>query len=126
MKTVGEIEAAICLGLKRFEQEYFGRGPKDIHAYLRDELLIVRANGVLTEAEKKLSLATPIETGRELLKGVRTRLVAAAQAQLVALVEDVARVKVVCVHHDISTVTGEEFVIFVLGRKPSVRVPKRQ
>ncbi len=126
MKTVGEIEAAICLGLNRFEQEYLGRGPANIHAYLRDDLLIVRANGVLTTAEQKLALATPIENGRELLKGVRTRLVATAQPQLVALVEDIARVNVVCVHHDISTVTGEEFVVFVLGQKPSVRAPNRQ
>jgi uncharacterized protein YbcI len=30
MKTQGEIEAAICEGITRFEQEYMGRGPKDI------------------------------------------------------------------------------------------------
>ena len=30
MKTQGEIEAAICQGMSRFEQEYMGRGPKDI------------------------------------------------------------------------------------------------
>ena len=28
MKTQGEIEAAICAGITRFEQEYMGRGPK--------------------------------------------------------------------------------------------------
>jgi uncharacterized protein YbcI len=27
MKTQGEIEAAICEGISRFEQEYMGRGP---------------------------------------------------------------------------------------------------
>jgi Na+-translocating membrane potential-generating system (MpsC) len=32
MNTQGEIEAAICDGITRFEQEYMGRGPKDIHA----------------------------------------------------------------------------------------------
>ena len=30
MKTQGEIEAAICEGVSRFEQDYMGRGPKDI------------------------------------------------------------------------------------------------
>ncbi len=30
MKTHGEIEAAICEGVSRFEQDYMGRGPKDI------------------------------------------------------------------------------------------------
>jgi uncharacterized protein YbcI len=29
MKTQGEIEAAICEGISRFDQEYMGRGPKD-------------------------------------------------------------------------------------------------
>jgi hypothetical protein len=29
MNTQGEIEAAICTGMARFEQEYMGRGPKD-------------------------------------------------------------------------------------------------
>jgi uncharacterized protein YbcI len=30
MKTQGEIEAAICAAISRFEQETRGRGPKDI------------------------------------------------------------------------------------------------
>jgi hypothetical protein len=38
MKTQGEIEAAICEGITRFEQEYMGRGPKDIHAHLIGDL----------------------------------------------------------------------------------------
>jgi uncharacterized protein YbcI len=35
MKTQGEIEAAVCEGINRFEREYMGRGPKDIHAHWR-------------------------------------------------------------------------------------------
>ncbi len=31
MKTQGEIEAAVCDGVLRFEQEFMGRGPKAIH-----------------------------------------------------------------------------------------------
>jgi uncharacterized protein YbcI len=34
MKTQGEIEAAISEGMSRFERDYMGRGPKDIHAHL--------------------------------------------------------------------------------------------
>jgi len=51
MKTQGEIEAAIGLGISRFEQEYMGRGPKDIHTHLIGDLLVVRLRGVLTAAE---------------------------------------------------------------------------
>ncbi len=36
MKTQGEIEAAICKWMSRFEQEFTGRGPKDILAHLID------------------------------------------------------------------------------------------
>ena len=50
MKTRGEIEAAICDGISRFEQDYMGPGPKDIHAYLIGDLLVVRLQGVLTES----------------------------------------------------------------------------
>ena len=32
LKTQGEIEAAICQGISRFEQEYMSRRPKNIHA----------------------------------------------------------------------------------------------
>src|SRR5579864_5373006 len=54
MKTRGEIESAICDGINRFEQEYMGRGPKDIHAHLIDDVLVVRLQGVLTAAEQHL------------------------------------------------------------------------
>jgi uncharacterized protein YbcI len=52
MKTQGEIEAATCEGMTRFEQEYVGRGPKDIRTHLIGDLLfVVRLQGVLTAAE---------------------------------------------------------------------------
>ena len=75
MKTQGEIEAAICEGISRFEQEYMGRGPKDIHAHLLGDLLVVRLKGVLTAAEQQLVKTLPHEKGRELLKQVRTHLI---------------------------------------------------
>lgn len=34
MKPQGQIEAAACNGVRRFQQEYMGRGPQDIHAHL--------------------------------------------------------------------------------------------
>ena len=54
MKTQGEIEAAVCEGMARFEQEYMGRGPKHINAHLIGDLLVVRLQGVLTAAEQQL------------------------------------------------------------------------
>src|SRR5271167_75426 len=108
MKTQGEIEAAICQGMSRFEQEFMGRGPKDIHAHLIDDLLVVRLRGVLTAAEQQLVKSLPAEKGRNLLKEVRTQLIETARPLLEALVQEVTGIKVVTLHHDISTVTGEE------------------
>src|SRR4029077_13241569 len=115
MKTHGEIEAAICEGMARFEQEYMGRGPKDIHAHLIGDLLVVRLQGVLTVAEQQLVKSLPAEKGRNLLKEVRTQLIEAARPVLEALVQEATGGKPVSLHHDISTVTGEEVVLFTLA-----------
>lgn len=126
MKTQGEIEAAICDGITRFEQEYMGRGPKDIHAHLIGDLLVVRLSGVLTAAEQHLVRSLSPEKGRDLLKEVRTQLIEAARSVLEALVEDVTGVKALSLHHDISTATGEEVVVFTLAEAPPFRETKRR
>jgi uncharacterized protein YbcI len=126
MKTQGEIEAAICEGMSRFEQEYMGRGPKDIRAHLVGDLLVVRLHGVLTAAEQHLVKALPVEKGRDLLKQVRTQLIEIARPALQALIEDIAGVRVVSLHHDISTVTGEEIVLFTLDEAPHLREAKKK
>jgi len=125
MKTQGEIEAAICEGIGRFEHEYMGRGPKDIHAYLIGDLLLVRLHGVLTAAEQQLVKTLPVDKGRGLLKQVRTQLMETARPALEAMVRDITGSKVVSLHHDISTLTGEEVVIFTLSEPPVFREAKR-
>ena len=126
MKTQGEIEAAICEGISRFEQEYMGRGPKDIHAHLIGDLLVVRLQGVLTAAEQQLVKSLPAEKGRDLLKQVRTHLIETARPVMEAMIQEVTGVKVLSLHHDISTVTGEEVVLFTLAESPDCRQPKKR
>lgn len=126
MKTLGEIEAATCEGMTRFEQEYMGRGPKDIHAHLIGDLLVVRLRGVLTAAEQQLIKTLPAEKGRDLLKQVRTQLIETARPVLEAMIQEVTGVKVLSLHHDISTVTGEEVVLFALAGPPQVRDTKKR
>ena len=126
MKTQGEIEAAICKGMSRFEQDYMGRGPKDIHAYLLGDLLVVRLQGVLTAAEQHLAKSLPAEKGRDLLKQVRTHLLETARPLMEAMVQDVTGIKVRSLHHDISTVTGEEVVLFTLAESPQFREVKKK
>src|SRR2546426_8175897 len=114
MKTQGEIEAAICEGISRFEQDYMGRGPKDIHAHLLGDLLVVRLQGVLTAAEQQLVKSLSAEKGRDLLKQVRTHLMETARPVMEEMVQKITGVKVLSLHHDISTITGEEIVLFTL------------
>jgi uncharacterized protein YbcI len=124
MKTLGEIEAGICEGMTRFEQQYMGRGPKDIRAHLIDDLLVVRLQGVLTAAEQQLVKSLPAEKGRDLLKQVRTQLIETARPLMEAMVQQVTGAKVLSLHHDISTATGEEVVLFTLAESPSFRETK--
>src|SRR5215213_2632859 len=125
MKSQGEIEAAICEGLNRFEQEYMGRGPKDIHAHLINDLLVVRLMGVLTAAEQHLVKSLPAEKGRDLLKQVRTHLIETARPLMEAMVQEATGSKVLSLHHDISTVTGEEVVLFTLAESPLFRETRK-
>ncbi len=124
MKTHGEIESAICEGISHFEQDYMGRGPKDIHAHMLGDLLVVRLKGVLTAAEQHLVKSLSAEMGRDLLKQVLTHLIETARPIMEAMVENVTGVKVVSMHHDISTITGEEVVLFTLARSPDCREAK--
>ena len=121
MKSQGEIEAAICEGLNRFEQEYMGRGPKEIRAHLFGDCLVVRLHGVLTAAEKQLVKTLQPEKGRDLLKQVRTHLIETARPVMEKMVLDITGVKVLSLHHDISTNTGEEIVVFTLAEAPNFR-----
>ena len=126
MKTLGELEAAICEGVSRFEQDYMGRGPKNIHTHLLGDLLVVRLQGVLTAAEQHLVKTLPAEKGRDLLKEVRTHLVETARPVLEAMVQEVTGVKVLSLHHDISTSTGEEVLLFTLAESPDFREAKKK
>jgi uncharacterized protein YbcI len=126
VRSHGEIEAAICAGISHFEQEYMGRGPKHIHAHLIGDLLVVRLQGVLTAAEKQLVKALPAEKGRDLLKQVRAHLIETARPLLEAMIQEVTGVKPLSLHHDISTVTGEEIVIFTLAESPLLRETKKK
>lgn len=144
MKSQGEIEAAVCDGVSRFQQEFVGRGPRDIRAHLLGGLLVVHLQGVLTPAERQLiaprggagnghgngngdgnGFDHEGGNGRALLKQVRAHMVASGRPRLEEMVEAATGVKLVSVHHDISTVTGEEVLVFSLAESPACRPRKK-
>jgi CheY-like chemotaxis protein/uncharacterized protein YbcI len=116
--TQPESEAAICDGIIRFQEEYLGQRSNQVRVHLINDLLVVRIIGVLTLAERHLGTTLRPATGRDLIKQVRKQLLEVARPMLESLVHEVAGVKVVSMHHDISTVTGEEVVIFSLAGVP--------
>jgi CheY-like chemotaxis protein/uncharacterized protein YbcI len=118
--TQAECEAAICDGVIRFQKEYLGWTSEQIHAHLIKDLLVVRILGALTLAERQLGKSLAPEKGRDLIKQGRKQLLELARPMLESLVHEVAGVKVLSMHHDISTVTGEEVVIFSLSGMPRI------
>jgi len=124
MKTQGEIEAAISKGVTTFMQEFMGRGPKDICTHLIRDLLVVRLHGVLSAAEQHLVAALSADKGRDLLKGVRTNLVEVSRTRLEKMVEEASGMGCISLHHDVSTVTGEEVFVFTLVEAPDTRPAK--
>ena len=102
-----------------------GRGP-DIHAHLLGDLLVVRLQGVLTAAEQHLVKSLSAEKGQDLLKQVRTHLIETARPIMESLVHEITGIKVLSMHHDISTLTGEEVVLFTLARSPILRDAKKK
>ena len=117
MRTKKEIESAISEEINRFERDYMGRGPKCVQVHLLDDLLVIRLRGVLAPAEENLAISHP-ESGRDLLKQVRSHLIETTRPVMEPMVENLTGVEVVTMHHDICIKTGEEVILFTLARSP--------
>lgn len=118
MKTRGQIEAEVGEAVNRFEKEYLGRGPVETRTYLIDDMVVVRLKGVMTQAEHQLARSSDGAKGRELIKLMRVELVERGRPLLESALESVTGRKVVSLHTDISTVTGERVFVFVLEKAP--------
>jgi uncharacterized protein YbcI len=122
-KTKGQLEAEICEAVIKFEKEYMGRGPLETKAYLLNDIILVRLKNVLTQAELMLAESPDQRDGRELIKRVRTALLERGRPLLEEAVEKITGVKVVSLHTDISTLTGERVILFTLVSPPTVLQP---
>lgn len=121
MKTKGEIEAEISRAIVQFEIDYMGRGPKETRTHIVEDMLVVRLKGVLTPAEQRL---TKTPEGSELVKKMRATLIDKARPLLYQAVSDITGAKIVDLHTDISTASGERVLVFTLEsnlEKPLVR-----
>ena len=122
-KSKGEIEAEISQAIVQFEIDYMGRGPKEARTYIIEDLVLVRLKGVLTPAEQQL---TKSADGGELVKKMRSTLVEKAKPLLYQVVNDITGTKVVDLHTDISTASGERVFVFSLERDLEPQLPRRK
>ena len=111
MKTKGEIEAEISRAIVQFEIDYMGRGPKEARAYIVEDLVVVRLKGVLTPAEEQLTKSID---GKDLVKKMRATLIDKARPLLYQVVGDITGTKILDLHTDISTESGERVFVFSL------------
>ena len=110
--TKGQIEAEISNALICFEKEHMGRGPVEAKTCIIQDIVVIRLKGILTPAE--IHLAKDME-GIQLIKQVRTKLLDNAQEMIGRIIHDLTGVSPVSMHTDISTKTGERFIIVTLA-----------
>jgi uncharacterized protein YbcI len=111
----------ICEAVSKFEKDYMGRGPLETKAYIIDDMVVVRLKNVLTPAEIRLAGLNDSKDGRELIKRIRFKLLEQGRPLLEAVLEDILGVKITSLHTDISTVTGERIIIFILEQPPCLK-----
>jgi uncharacterized protein YbcI len=117
-KSRGQIESEISDAITKFEKEHMGRGPLETKTYLIEDMVVVRLKGVLTKAEHALVKSDRNIRARELVKQVRIELIESGRSLLEDMIKAAVRRKVKSIHTDISTVTGEKMIVFILDRCP--------
>jgi uncharacterized protein YbcI len=117
-RTRAEMEVAIRNAIIKFEQDFMGRGPTDVRAFIVRDLVVVRLKGVLTPAERQLA-KTP--DGVDMVKRIRQTLIAQGRDRLVEEVSDITGAKVLGIFMDIDAQIGEKVFVFTVGRDLEAR-----
>lgn len=113
-RTKGQMEDEITKAFILWEREYLGRGPTEAKTDILRNMVIVTLKGVLSQAEYHLART---KDGMALLKKLRQQLIEQGRPQLEKIVTDITQAKVVSLHTDISTKTGERIFIFTMERE---------
>ena len=111
-KTKGQLEAEIATAITQFDREHLGRGPHVVRAWIIQDMILLRLQGVLTPAEE--TLARDPE-GHHLLKQVRMQLIEGSRPLLDEMIQGLTGVQVVSLHSDMSIKRGERIIVFTLA-----------
>jgi len=112
-QTKGEMETAIRNAIIKFEQEFMGRGPMDVKAFILRDLVLVRLKGVLTPAERQLAKS---EDGVEMVKAMRQNLITQGRDRLCEQLTEITGASVTGLFTDIDTQVGERVIVFSLDQ----------
>jgi len=112
-KTRGEMESLVKNAIIKFEQEFMGRGPDEVKAFIVRDLIVIRLKGVLTPAERQL--AKTVE-GIEMVKRLRQNLIAQGRDKLMEQMHTITGAKAAALFTDIDTQIGERVFVFTLDR----------
>ena len=111
--TKGQLEANVSNAITQFEKEHLGRGPKECRSFIIQDMLLVRLKGILTPAEENLAAE---KEGTKLIKEIRMRLIETSRPLLEKIFTETTGCKVLSLHTDISSRSGERIFVFVLDR----------
>ena len=118
-QTKGQLEAQIATAITRFEREHLGRGPREVRAWIIQDLILVRLKGVLTPAEERLAQDPE---GHRLVKEVRKQLIEGSRPLLDEMIVNITGIPVISLHSDISVKTGERIIVFTLAEDLEAQV----
>lgn len=107
----GETETSIRNAIIKFEQEFMGRGPTDVKAFILRDIVVVRLKGVLTPAERQLAKNSE---GVDMVKRMRQNLIAQGREKLCSQIAAITGTEVTGLFTDIETQIGERMMVFTL------------
>ena len=110
-KTQGQLEAEIATAITQFDREHLGRGPHLVRAWIIQDMILLRLQGVLTPAEEKLARDPE---GHRLIKEVRKQLIEGSRQMLDVMIRSITGVQVLSLHSDMSIKRGERIIVFTL------------
>jgi uncharacterized protein YbcI len=109
----GQKEDEITKAMIQWEKDYKGRGPTEAKTDILRNMVIVTLRGVLSKAEQHLARD---KEGMALIKKLRQQLVEQGRSELEEIINRITSARVISLHTDISTKTGERVFIFVMDR----------
>lgn len=118
--TKGQIEDTIAKQVTKFYAKTLGVGPKQTRAYILQDMVIVRLQGLLPLEEKLLEGVH----GIELVKNIRQALHEVLTKRLRTLIKTITGHSVISSHSDVSIRRGERLEVFILDTNYEAEITK--